>query len=221
MPAWDGAAWLAMMETFYPAVTQANIERAYVERTAYFGGAELIGRRHDALRFPDGTIVDVAFDSWTSRSRWQVLYVDPNAPPPEDDPFALEPGPLEELALPDVAGPPETAFTTRLAQALIELGAPDDALQGAALTLATAGASTGLADGLQQDLERARVAHNGETLALDALRPEEIVAATQGGDGIADARPGMPDDGDGAAPPEMEPGDPGPPPPDEGRPPEA
>lgn len=125
MGPFDPVALVVMLETFYPRVTRANLERAYEERREYFGGGRLIGRLSDALLLPDARIFDIVFAAWTPRSKWQALDVT-HAEPSEPDEFALEPGPLEYVDVDRVFVRDGTeTFEAAAGAALVELGASE------------------------------------------------------------------------------------------------
>lgn len=221
MVPFDPYALLAILQAFYPVPTIANLRLARAERPEYFAGGELFGSCGEKLRLPDGRVWDLMFDCGGPSARWQAI-----EPGPGDggggDGFGLDPGPLAVLEVPNLLPPtPAQDFQQIVAGALLELGAPDDALQLAGNALGASTASGGLGDALTRDLNDAAAARVSQDRALDVVRPDELLEASQGAGSAIDGEAAeYPEPGD-AAPPEIPPEDPGPPPPDDQRPPEA
>jgi hypothetical protein len=206
----DPGAMVTMLQAFYPVPTVANLRRASQERPDYFAGGTLFGSCGEKLLLPHGQAWDLMYDCGGLNARWQAIDVTAGGGP-SDDPFALDPGPLDRLELPDATPPvPDDTFTQIVAGALRELGASDDQLQLAGTVLVEASAPTGLGDQLSAALDDAMRAAEGQQRAIDALTPEDLARAAGDAKTVTDARPGIPDDGDAVPPAQDEPIDPGP-----------
>lgn len=181
MTPFDPTALLVMLLTFYPVVTPANLQRARTERPEYFSGGILFGSKGDKLRLPDRREWDliVASGGPVSGRRWQVLFIDPNAPV-VDDPFALEDGPLtpidEQATLPPLE---DHTFELLAAQHLEELGAVDGQLHRAAQTIIESDGATRIDAAYEQHIVPARAFHDATRRALDTIDPADVLEQTQ------------------------------------------
>lgn len=217
----EPGAMVAMLKSFYPVVTIANLRRAQQERSEYFGGGALFGSCGEKLRLPTGQVWDLMFDCGGLNAHWQAIE------PGEgggggDDPFSLEPGPLDVLELPEIVPPvPDGAFTQLVADAIRELGASDDILHQAGTVLVEANAPSGLGDALSAALDDAMRAQRDQQHEVESFRPEDVARAADDAHAVTDTRPGMPSDSELNPTAEVEPGDPGPPPRDDKQNPEA
>jgi hypothetical protein len=199
MTPFDGAALVAMLQAFYPAVTRAALERARRDRPAYFAGGVLFGTQGEKLRLGDGRVFDLAFDAWTARSRWQAIDVTAGGET-EPQPFPLEPGaldPLDEDVVVIVSVEP--VFEPLVSERLAELAGSDDGLFGARDTIAAAASPAALDWAFDTSAGLAEVTVVDELGAIDTLRPEGVAAASEGlgtsaGGAIDDYRDDGPDD---------------------------
>jgi hypothetical protein len=174
----DPVALVAMLLTFYPIVSRGFLDRARTERPSYFAGGALIGSSRTHLQLADGRIFDLIFDEGSPRARWQALDVTVGGPE-VDDPFALEDGPLEPLDPIDFEPLPPGESFEGLAVALAgELAAADDAAGLAHTGLAVVADPSAFEHGTGDDLTRAAVALGEEALALDVIRPDEVILVT-------------------------------------------
>lgn len=180
MTPFDGTALLAMLRAFYPTVTRAALERARRERPEYFAGGALIGRHGEVLRLADGRLFDLAFAAWTAESRWQVLDVT-HAGPSVDDPFALEPGPLVPIDIPEPAAVVDShTFEQLAAGALEELGAVDGVLAAGETAVGEAASSAALEDAFEREIGGAGRELDGQLASMWAADPSELVEVSDG-----------------------------------------
>ena len=105
MTPFDGAALVAMLIAFYPAVSVAALNQARRERPEYFAAGELFGTHGEKMRLPDGRVFDLIFDVDGPRRRWQAIDVT-NAPDAPPESFPLEPGPLLPIDADIIVPPP-------------------------------------------------------------------------------------------------------------------
>jgi len=217
----DPAAIVAMLRSFYPVVTIANLRLARTERPDYFAGGALFGTCGEKLRLPDGRVWDLMYDCGGLQAAWQAI-----EPGPSDgsggDGFALEPGPFTPIDVPDLLPPtPAQDFTQLMAGAMLELGSAEDVLDLAGTTIGGDGAGAAIGDVLQREFDAAAGAQVSQAHALDDLRPEELLETSAGAGGVIDSEASEYPDPNTAAPESIPPQDPGDPPPDEQPPPEA
>lgn len=180
MTPFDPAALLAMLLSFYPIVSGAELLRARSERPEYFAGGDIIGRHFDALRLPDGRVFDLIFDvdGLPGAQRWQVII--PGGGGGGDAFFPLEPGalvPMDERQWPRPA--PVETFAPLVAEALDELQGADETLWRAGDGV-TSGTTPGeLLDAFTpiDDGERARVE---QFAGLDLAVPADVLERSEG-----------------------------------------
>lgn len=135
MTPFDGVALVAMLVTFYPVVSPAQLRLARNERPEYFSGGKVIGSKGDKLELPDGRVFDLIFAAGgpPSGMRWQCIEAGPGD---GGDPWPLEPGPLTPIDEPAPIGTTgDTTFQQLMGGALEELGFPDVTLAAAAQTV--------------------------------------------------------------------------------------
>jgi hypothetical protein len=146
-----------------------------------FAGAVPIGHGGDKIQLPTGAIWDCIFnvDGPPAKRRWQMLYIDPNAPPPPPDPFALEPGPLafvdETTPIGPLGGP---SFESIAADVLEPLNGADGVLASGADTVTGLDVGAGLDDGSGSSLSDAIDGHTETRAAIEADNPADVVDAT-------------------------------------------
>jgi len=190
MTPFDPVALLAMLVTFYPAPSPANLIRARAERPEYFAGGILIGRGPDAIRLPDGRIFDLIFN-WDGpgEKRWQVI--EPGGAGGEVEAFPLEPGyldPIDPVTFPALAYTP--AFEPLAAGAIGQLGNVDSQFAGPEARIAAASSPAGFLAGHGATVPRARGETEAQLAAIGALDVTGIVTATEGQGGEIGAREG-------------------------------
>lgn len=182
MTPFDPIALLAMLHAFYPVVGPAALARARRERPDYFASADLVGTGGDKIRLPDGRIFDCIFDVGGPNTHWQMIEVGSGpGGPVEDDPFALEPGPLVPIDL--SAWPAPTfapVFQPLVAGALAELGASGDILETAASTITEHSSPAPLLDAFARTIGPAEEQLAAEGYALDAADPSDVLAQVGG-----------------------------------------
>jgi hypothetical protein len=176
----DPGAALAVLVRYTPP-SGANLLHALADRPDVFAGAVPIGHGGDKIQLPDGAIWDCIYnvDGPPSARRWQMLYIDPNAPPPPPDPFALERGPLdfidETMPIGPLGGP---SFETIAAGILEPLNGADDVLAGGAATIADLDVGAGLDDGSDSSLSDAMDGNAATRAAIDNDNPADVIDAT-------------------------------------------
>jgi len=217
----DPWALLAMLLSFYPAVSVAALTRARAERPEYFAGGRLGGSKGEKLYLPDGRVWDLIFAAGgpPSGMRWQVLDVtdDPGGP---GDGFELEPGPLSPLDEALVTFPPGAfAFESFVAGELAALDGADGVLHQAGETIVAFDGAAHLEGSYDGLITPALAAHVDMRAALDQDNPIDELEAAENAGGvpavagaqydddpptdIAEPDPGSPPSGGG------DPGDPG------------
>jgi hypothetical protein len=218
----DAVALVVMLETFYPTVTRAALERAFRERPDYFAGGTLIGRHSDALKLQDGRIFDIVFAAWTPISRWQALDVT-HAEDGTPDPFALEEGPLVPIDIDGILPPTRAStFESLMGEALRDLGASESVLEQAARDVAALDQGATLDADYADTVAHSAAALEGDIIAMETIGVSELVEQS---DGLThttqDRRIEYAVDPNAPEPPVLDETPRTPPPPDEGRPPEA
>ncbi|MGH2667510.1 MAG: hypothetical protein ACRDH5_00030 [bacterium] len=198
MTPFDPDALLAMLLAFYPTPSPASLVRARQERPDYFAGGVLIGRGPDALRLPDGRILDLIFDWDGLHPRWQVIDVTlggGGAP----EAFPLEPGPLAPLDGAQVPGPVERhTFEDLLARHAGELVNTDGAVALAEGVLVGAATPDGLDATFEATVAAAGVEIDGQLGSIHTLDPSDLLVRTDGHGHVIDAEDGQIPPPDGA-----------------------
>lgn len=181
----DGAALVAMLQAFYPAVSAAAFARARSERPDYFGGGVIFGSKGDKLRLPDGREFDCiqAAGGPPSGRRWTCSLIDPNAGG-DDDPFALEDGPLAFVDEETVIFPGgDPSFESLVTGPLGTLDGAEAALDGSAEAIVAWDGADRVDGSYRALVEPATEAHKRIRAALDNDNPADVIAATNAHDG--------------------------------------
>jgi hypothetical protein len=212
----DPSALVAMLRAFYPAVSAAAFVLARRERPEYFAGGVIFGSKGDKLRLPDTREFDciVAAGGPASGRSWQCSLIDPTATG-DDDPFALEDGPLVPLDEDTTIGPrSDPGFEALVAGELDALDHSDDRLAAAQQAAVEFDGVADLEQAFGEFIEPADEAHGATTSALDADPISDVLEATADHERVIDAA--LPDYDEPEPPdvPEPDPGDS----PDEGKP---
>ena len=179
----DRVALLAMLVTFYPEVSRANLELAYRERPEYFAGGVLFGTNGEKLRLGDGRFFDLAYDAWGPRRRWQVHEIvagEESAP----NPFPLEEGLLVPFSMnpviPTMPGAFASPFVSVVAEGAAQLGAENQLLGTIGGNVAVAAAPEQLADIAGDDIAQLAGAVDAEGSAWSVMDPAGVIERTGG-----------------------------------------
>jgi hypothetical protein len=78
--------------------TPDDLKRAFAERPEMFQGANIMGSKGDKVQFADGKIFDIINSAGLGGLGWQSIWDnDPNAPPPQASPAAMQPSILGQM----------------------------------------------------------------------------------------------------------------------------
>lgn len=205
----DGGALVAMLQAFYPTVSGAAFALARRERPEYFGGGVIFGSKGDKLRLPDGREYDCIFAAGgpPSARRWTCSLIDPTAGG-DEDPFALEDGPLEAVDEEIVIFPGgDPSFESLVTGPLGTLNGAEERLDGSAEAIVAWDGADRVDGSFRALVEPATDAHKRMRAVLDNDNPADVIAATNAHDPEIDGargdyvEPAPPDT------PERDPGD--------------
>jgi len=182
MTPFNPTALLAMLLTFYPLVSVAELQRARRERPDYFAGGVLFGTTGEKLRLPDGRVFDLIFDASNpdpTRRRWQVI--EPGPGRPDDETFPLERGPFTPIDGSTWPVPsPTPIFTPLVAGALATLGDADGLFGRAASTITEASSPAALTTMFHSTIDKAEGTVGSSRNRLNAADPSDIIVASGG-----------------------------------------
>lgn len=176
------AALLAMLLTFYPIVSVANLQIARRDRPEYFAGGTLFGTTGEKLRLPDGRVFDLIFDASNpdpARRRWQVIAA--SGAGDSGGLFPLEAGPftpIDESAWPAPHAVP--VFVPLVASAYASLGDADGLFGQASSTLVAASSSAALQSVFSDTINRAEDRVDSSRNNLTAADPSDVIVASGG-----------------------------------------
>lgn len=192
MTPFDPIALLAMLQAFYPSVGPAAFARARRERPSYFSAGDIIGTSGDKLRLPDGRLFDCIFDTLGQNTRWQCIEVGTGPGGPDDeDPFALEAGPLVPIDLSAYpGGTPVPVFVPLVSSHLAALGATDGILYTAGNEVITHSDRGAVLDAWARTMDPAVEQLAAEGYALEALNPSLELTIANNQMGTIDANEG-------------------------------
>jgi len=182
MTPFDPTALLAMLLTFYPLVSVAELQRARRERPDYFAGGVLFGSTGEKLRLPDGRVFDLIFDASNpdpTRRRWQVI--EPGPGRPDDETFPLERGPFTPIdggRWPAPSG--VNVFVPLVAAAYASLGDADGLFGRAASTIVEASSPAALTTMFHSTIDKAEGTIGSSRNRLNAADPSDIIIASGG-----------------------------------------
>lgn len=171
-------ALLAMLLAFYPECSPANLARAWRERPEYFAGGVIIGNKGDALRLPSGEVWDLIFDVDNPSTRhWQAIRPGGGGGG-DEDPFALDPGPVDFLE-PDEFPPPrfERTFETLVANGTRALSGGDNAAAGAVDIIASAASDDGLNAETEAAIGGAALETDAQLASWHVVDPSDVLAS--------------------------------------------
>lgn len=187
MTPFDPVALVAMLNAFYPVVSAAVLAFARTERPEYFAGGVLFGSKGDKLRLPDGREFDLIFAAGgpVEQRRWQCIIPGPAG---DDDPFALEAGPLLPLDGSRFTTPaPASEFEGLMARGLEQLAGADTTL-GSAATTVTEMTTSAAVDGAFNDTVPGAESHvSGDQATVGAYNLGDEVNQINGIDASIDA----------------------------------
>lgn len=216
MTPFDPVALVAMLRAFYPIVGRAALRRARSERAEYFAGGVLIGSSQTHLQLGDGRIFDLIANEGAPQGQtaWQAIDVTTGGEE-DDDPFALEEGPLTPIdeSVDYFPTDPGRSFSGIVAEGLSTLEGAEEMLDRSAQRVIEADGSADLAQAYAEHIDPAADAHAEIRAALDGDNPIALLEATNGHDPEIDAaREAYVEE----PPPDLEEPDPGTPPGDGG-----
>lgn len=214
MTPFDPIALLAMLLTFYPIVSVAELQRARRERPEYFAGGTLGGSKGEKLFLSDGRVFDLIYAAGglPHQMRWTVQDVTDEAPG-RPNPWPLEDGPLRPIDDGVIVVPPAAyGFESLVAGELAALGASEALLDRAAVDAAEASARVNIGPAFDRLVGPAHDHHAAMRRALELDDPAAELEAAGLTRGTIDSAITEYDE---PLPPELDERDPGDPPRDD------